>query len=517
LRSNRSLDNFYDKVAIQLNDTHPAVAIAEFMRLLVDKYGYYWETAWKITQKTFAYTNHTLMPEALERWSVDLFGKLLPRNLEIIYEINHRFLEDVRTWFPNDDELLGRLSLIEEGERKQIRMAHLACVGSHAINGVAALHTELLKKDTLKDFAKLWPEKFFNKTNGVTPRRWILLSNPKLSSLICEKIGDRWLKDLDEMRSIEKFIDDSEFCDRWRAIKQDNKRYLAAYIQKVKGLEVDVNSLFDVQVKRIHEYKRQHLAVLHIISLYNRIKQNPSIDVLPRTFIFGGKAAPGYFMAKLIIKLINAVGEVVNKDPDVRGRVKVVFLPNFSVSLGQRIYPAADLSEQVSTAGKEASGTGNMKFAMNGALTIGTLDGANIEIREEAGAENFFLFGLTAEQVYALKADGYNPKHYYENNADLKGVIDRIKCGYFSHGDRELFKPIVDSLLHHDPYMLLADYQAYSDCQDKVSQTYRDTHKWTQMSILNAARMGKFSSDRTIREYCKEIWDVKPVQIALDS
>jgi glycogen phosphorylase len=517
LRSNRSLDNFYDKVAIQLNDTHPAVAIAEFMRLLVDKYGYYWETAWKITQKTFAYTNHTLMPEALERWSVDLFGKLLPRHLEIIYEINHRFLEDVRTWFPGDDELLGRLSLIEEGERKQIRMAHLACVGSHAINGVAALHTDLLKKDTLKDFAKLWPEKFINKTNGVTPRRWILLSNPKLSSLICEKIGDRWLKDLDEMRSIEKFIDDGEFCDRWRAIKQDNKRYLAAYIQKVKGLEVDVNSLFDVQVKRIHEYKRQHLAVLHIISLYNHIKQNPSIDVLPRTFIFGGKAAPGYFMAKLIIKLINAVGEVVNKDPDVRGRIKVVFLPNFSVSLGQRIYPAADLSEQVSTAGKEASGTGNMKFAMNGALTIGTLDGANIEIREEAGAENFFLFGLTAEQVYKLKADGYSPRHYYENNSDLKGVIDRIKCGYFSHGDRDLFKPIVDSLLHHDPYMLLADYQAYSDCQDRVSQTYRDTHKWTQMSILNAARMGKFSSDRTIREYCKEIWDVKPVQIALDS
>jgi starch phosphorylase len=517
LRGNKNLDNFHDKVAIQLNDTHPAVAIAEFMRLLVDKYGYYWETAWKITQKTFAYTNHTLMPEALERWSVDLFGKLLPRHLEIIYEINHRFLEDVCTWFPGDDQLLGRLSLIEEGERKQIRMAHLACVGSHAINGVAALHTDLLKKDTLKDFAKLWPEKFYNKTNGVTPRRWILLSNPKLASLICEKIGDRWLKDLDEMRSIEKFIDDSEFCDRWRAIKQENKRSLADYILKVKGLEVDVNSLFDVQVKRIHEYKRQHLAVLHIISLYNRIKQNPSIDVLPRTFIFGGKAAPGYFMAKLIIKLVNAVGEVVNKDPDVRGRIKVVFLPNFSVSLGQRIYPAADLSEQVSTAGKEASGTGNMKFAMNGALTIGTLDGANIEIREEAGAENFFLFGLTAEQVYDLKADGYSPRHYYENNADLKGVIDRIASGYFSHGDRDLFKPIVESLLYSDPYMLLADYQAYSDCQDKVSQTYRDNHKWTQMSILNAARMGKFSSDRTIREYCKEIWEVKPVQIELDS
>jgi starch phosphorylase len=516
LRGNKNLNNFHEKFAIQLNDTHPAVAIAEFMRLLVDKHGYYWNTAWEITQKTFAYTNHTLMPEALERWPVNLFAKLLPRHIEIIYEINHRFLEDVRTWFPDDDELISRLSLIEEGYGKQIRMAHLACVGSHAINGVAALHTELLKKDTLKDFAKLWPEKIFNKTNGVTPRRWILLSNPKLAHLITEKIGDGWLKNLDELRQLENYLNDAEFCQRWREIKQENKRSLAAYILKNRGIEVDVNSLFDVQVKRIHEYKRQHLAVLQIISLYNRIKQNPHIDLVPRTFIFGGKAAPGYFMAKLIIKLVNSVAEVVNKDPDVRGRLKVVFLPNFSVSLGQRIYPAADLSEQVSTAGKEASGTGNMKFAMNGALTIGTLDGANIEIREEAGAENFFLFGLTAQEVYELKAKGYNAMPYYENNADLKAVIDRIAQGYFSHGDRELFQPIVDSLLYNDQYMLLADYQAYIDCQEQVSQVYRDKEKWTQMSILNAARMGKFSSDRTIREYCKEIWDVKPVQIEIE-
>jgi starch phosphorylase len=343
-----------------------------------------------------------------------------------------------------------------------------------------------------------------------------LLSNPKLSSLITQRIGDRWLKNLDELRKLEQFLDDAEFCRRWREIKQENKRDLAAYILRQRGVEVDVNSLFDVQVKRIHEYKRQHLAVLHVISLYNRIKHNPNIDILPRTFIFGGKAAPGYFMAKLIIKLINSVAEVVNKDPDVRGRLKVVFLPNFSVSLGQRIYPAADLSEQISTAGKEASGTGNMKFAMNGSLTIGTLDGANIEIREEAGAENFFLFGLTSEEVYALKAGGYNPMDYYENNADLKAVLDRIANGYFSHGDHDLFQPIVDTLLYGDQYMLLADYQAYIDCQEQVSQAYRDQEKWTRMSILNAARMGKFSSDRTIGEYGKEIWAVKPVSIDLE-
>jgi starch phosphorylase len=515
LRSHRDLDNFHEKVAIQLNDTHPAVAISELMRLLIDEHGYEWTKAWNIVQKTFAYTNHTLMPEALERWSLNLFGKLLPRNLEIIYDINYYFLEDVKTWFPDDEERLSRLSIIEEGYEQKIRMANLACVGSHSINGVAALHTELLKQDTLRDFAFLWPEKFFNKTNGVTPRRWILLSNPKLSALITEKIGDGWLKNLDEMRGLEAYLTDREFCDRWRTIKQENKRNLAAYILKHKDLEVDINSIFDVQVKRIHEYKRQHLALLHIITLYNRIKHNPDTDIVPRTLIFGGKAAPGYFMAKLIIKLTNAIADVVNKDPDVRGRLKVVFLPNFNVSLGHRIYPAADLSEQVSTAGKEASGTGNMKFAMNGALTIGTLDGANIEIREEAGAENFFLFGLTAEQVYALKARGYDPMDYYDSNAELKAVIDHIAGGYFSHGNKELFKPIVDSLMYHDEYMLFADYQAYVDCQEMVSEAYRDQDKWTQMSILNSARMGKFSSDRTIREYCKEIWKVQPITIEI--
>jgi len=516
LRHNENLDNLHERVAIQLNDTHPAVSIAELMRLLVDQHELYWDKAWDITQKTFAYTNHTLLPESLERWPIDLFGSLLPRHLEIIYEINHRFLEDIRTWYPGDEELAGKLSIIEEYPERAIRMANLACVGSHAVNGVAALHTELLKKTTLRDFAWLWPEKFYNKTNGVTPRRWILLSNPKLAELMTEKIGDAWLTDLDKLRQIEEFVEDPQFRARWQEIKQENKRNLAAYIWKHNNIEVDPHSIFDVQVKRMHEYKRQLLSVLHVIALYNQIKQNPNLDIVPRTFIFAGKAAPGYFMAKLVIKLINSVAEVVNKDPDVRNRLKVVFLANFSVSLGQRIYPAADLSEQISTAGKEASGTGNMKFAMNGALTIGTLDGANIEIREEARAENFFLFGLTASQVQEMKANGYNPMDYYNGNGELKNVIDNIANGYFSHGNTEIFKPIVDSLLYQDQYMLLADYQAYMDCQHRVSQAYQDQEYWTRMSIINSANMGKFSSDRTIREYCEQIWKVKPVKIELE-
>ncbi len=510
------LHNLPEAVAIQLNDTHPAVAIAEMMRLLLDEHGLAWDTAWRITQNTFAYTNHTLMPEALEKWPVSLFGFLLPRHLEIIYEINRRFLEDVKLWYPDDKEMITRLSLIEEGSEKFVRMANLACVGSHAINGVAALHTELLKQDTLRDFYKLWPEKFFNKTNGVTPRRWVLLSNPELSELFTSKIGEGWLKDMDKLQQLETYVDDPAFCKEWDQIKLDNKRSLAEYIRRHNGIQVDPHSLFDIQVKRIHEYKRQHLNVLHIITLYNRIKKNPNIDITPRTFIFGGKAAPGYFMAKLMIKLVNAVADVVNSDPDVRGRLKVVFLANFNASLGQRIYPAADLSEQVSTAGKEASGTGNMKFAMNGSLTIGTLDGANIEIREEAGAENFFLFGLTADQVYKMKAAGYNPHEYYSSNSELKAVINRIASGHFSHGDREMFKPMLDSLMYDDPYMLFADYQSYIDCQDEVSKAFMDRQKWTKMSILNSIRMGKFSSDRTIQEYCDQIWEVESVPVTLE-
>lgn len=515
LRSHESFDAFPDKVAIQLNDTHPAIGVAELMRLLIDEHQLDWHYAWDLTRRTFAYTNHTLLSEALERWPVSLFGRLLPRHLEIIYDINQHFLDEVRLKHPGDTAKLARMSLIEEGQEKQVRMAHLACVGSHTVNGVAALHTQLIKQDLMRDFYELWPEKFQNKTNGITPRRWLLMSNPKLSNLITEKIGPGWVKDLDELRSIEAFVDDPHFRAQWRQIKHENKSTLADYILRNNGIEVDVNSLFDVQIKRIHEYKRQLLDVLHIIALYNRLKADPSQDILPRTFIFGGKAAPGYFMAKMVVKLINAVGEVVNNDPDVADRLKVVFLANYSVSLGQFAYPAADLSEQISTAGKEASGTGNMKFSLNGALTIGTLDGANVEIREEVGAENFFLFGLTAQEVMAKKAAGYKPTEYYQSNPELKLVIDQMASGFFSPKEPGLFMSIVDSLLHSDEYMLLADFQAYLECQEKVSQAFRDQDNWTRMSILNVARMGKFSSDRTIAEYCKEIWNVQPIPIDL--
>lgn len=513
---NRNFDQFHEKVAIQLNDTHPSIGVVELMRLFLDKYELGWNLAWYITRNTFAYTNHTLLSEALERWPVSLFERLLPRHLEIIYEINRRFLDEVRAKYPGDEARVARMSLIEEGDEKYIRMAHLACIGSHAINGVAALHTELLKQDVLRDFYELWPEKFNNKTNGVTPRRWLSLSNPKLSALITEKIGDAWVTQLDDLKKLEAFVDDAEFCNRWRQIKQELKQELADYILLFNDIEVNPESLFDVQVKRLHEYKRQLLNVLYIITLYNRIKKNPNIEVLPRTFIFAGKAAPGYYLAKLVIKLINSVAEVVNNDPDVRGRLKVVFLEGFSVSLGQRVYPAANLSEQISTAGKEASGTGNMKFAMNGALTIGTLDGANIEIREAVGAENFFLFGLTAEEVYALKAKGYNPMDYYNANAELREVIDRIASGFFCPSNRNLFQPLVDSLLYGDQYLLFADYQSYIDCQEQVSQAYRDQENWTRMSILNTARMGQFSSDRTIREYATDIWEAEPVKVLIE-
>lgn len=511
----RTLDGFPERFTVQLNDTHPAIGIAELMRVLVDEYSMEWERAWEITRRTFAYTNHTLLPEALEKWSLPLFSSVLPRHLEIIFEINHRFLDEVRTRYPDDHDRVARVSLIDEAGERFVRMAHLACVGSHAINGVARLHTDLLKQEALRDFYELWPERFSNKTNGVTPRRFVVLSNPRLTGLLCRTIGERWLTQLDDLRKLEAHADDAAFRHEWRQIKTENKRDLARYILARTGIVVDPDSLFDIQVKRLHEYKRQHLHALHIITLYQRLKQDPTLDITPRTFIFGGKAAPGYFMAKLMIKLITGVAEVVNSDPDVRGRLKVAFIPGYSVKQGQRIFPAADLSEQISTAGKEASGTGNMKFALNGALTIGTLDGANIEIREAVGAENFFLFGLTASQVSELRRAGYSPRQYYEANAPLRAALDLIQAGAFSRGDRNLFQPLVEWLINRDEYMVLADYQSYVDCQERVDQAYRDRKQWTRMAILNVARMGRFSSDRTIREYVEEIWKVKPVAIEL--
>lgn len=515
LKSGRTLNTFHEKFAAQLNDTHPAVSVAELMRLLVDEHGMGWEEAWEVTQKTFAYTNHTLLPEALEKWPIELFGRILPRHLEIIFEINQRFLERVRIQFMGDPDKMARLSLIDESNERYVRMANLACVGSSAINGVAALHTELLKQTVLKDFHELWPDKIQNVTNGVTPRRWLVLSNPRLSNLFTEKIGDNWVHHLEDLRQLEGYADDPGFRAAWRQIKHDIKQNLATRINARMGVTVNPDSMFDIQVKRIHEYKRQHLNVLHIITLYERIRKDPNLDITPRTFIFGGKAAPGYVMAKLVIKLINSVAEVINNDPVVGDRLKVIFLPDYNVKFSQGVYPAADLSEQISTAGKEASGTGNMKFSMNGALTIGTLDGANVEIHELVGDENFFLFGLTADEVVRTKAEGYNPWDYYSSNPQLKEVIDLINSGFFSHGNRELFKPLVDSLVYSDPYMLMADYQSYIDCQDRASAAYRDQENWSRMSILNSVRMGKFSSDRSISEYCENIWKVKAVPVEL--
>jgi glycogen phosphorylase len=511
LMRGKPLEEFAAYWAVQLNDTHPSIAVAELMRLLIDEYTLDWDEAWSITQQACGYTNHTLMAEALEKWPLSLFRSLLPRHLELIYEINRRFLDDVRLRFPGDDQLARRLSLIDEGGGRHVRMAHLASVGSHAINGVAALHSELLKKTVLSDFHTVMPEKFLNVTNGVTPRRWIVLSNPQLAALITKQIGDRWIADLEhELGRLEPLAGDPAFQREWQAVKTGNKQALARMINERTGVTVDPQSLFDIQVKRLHEYKRQHLNVLYLISLYNQLRRHAA-DVTPRTVIFGGKAAPGYRMAKLIIKLINDVAAVVNNDPAVAGLLKVVFFPDFNVKNGQRVYPAADLSEQISTAGKEASGTGNMKFSMNGALTIGTLDGANIEIRDAVGHENFFLFGLTAEEVTQRKADGYSPRHVYESNPELHEAVDLISDGFFSNGDRELYRPLVDSLLERDEYMLFADYQAYLDCQQRVSDAYRDRENWTRMSILNTARVGRFSSDRSIREYCGTIWNAQPL------
>lgn len=513
LRADGKPHEFHKRWAIQLNDTHPSVSVAELMRILIDEYKVEWDTAWDTTCKTFSYTNHTLLPEALEKWSVGLFEYLIPRVLEIIYEINSRFLQEVSRLFPGDNGKLSRMSVIDETGGKYVRMANLACAGSNAINGVAALHTELLKVQVLHDWVEMFPERFHNVTNGVTPRRFVVLSNPGLTKLITESIGDKWPGRLQELSKLEPFADDASFRDQFRNVKLENKKILASLIKERTGIIVDPSSMYDIQVKRIHEYKRQHLNVLNIITRYLRIKHNPDTDIAPRTFIFGGKAAPGYYTAKLIIKLINSVGDVINSDPAVKERLKVVFFPDFNVTNAQHIYPAADLSEQISTAGKEASGTGNMKFSMNGALTIGTLDGANVEIREEVGDENFFLFGLTAEQVDESKQNSYDPHFIYDHNDELREVINLINSGFFSKGDSNLFKPITDTLLWRDPFMLMADYSLYTACQDLVAETWKNPSVWNRMAILNVARMGKFSSDRSIQDYCERIWKVKPFRI----
>jgi glycogen phosphorylase len=503
-----------EKVAIQLNDTHPTLAIPELMRVLIDLEGVDWDEAWEITKKTFAYTNHTILPEALELWPVWFFEQILPRHLQLIYDINERFIKEVKARFPDDPQRIARMSLVEEHWERKIRMAHLAIVGSHSVNGVAALHSEILKNELFRDFYEMYPEKFNNKTNGITQRRWLKMSNPLLSGLIDEYIGDAWTTDLYELQKLRQHGDDPQLLARWQQVKRRNKEDLCRYIFRHNNIEVDPDSLFDVQVKRIHEYKRQLLNVLHIITLYNRIKDNPAAQVVPRTFIFGGKAAPAYVAAKLIIRLINQVASVVNRDPDVAGRIKVVFLANYTVSLAERIFPASDLSEQISTAGTEASGTGNMKFALNGALTIGTLDGANIEIMEEVGRENIFIFGLTASEVGELKVRGYNPREFYNANWELKRVLDQIASGFFSPGNPELFRPLTDSLLNlGDHYMLLADYASYVTCQQEVGALFMQRDEWARKAILNTAGMGKFSSDRTIEEYAREIWGIEPIDI----
>lgn len=514
-KTHASFDVFADKNAIQLNDTHPAIAVAELMRVLVDLHKQPWDKAWEITVATLGYTNHTLLAEALEKWPVAMFERILPRHLQIIYEINRRFLRSIQARFPGDDARLARLSIVEEGTEKRVRMAHLAVIGSHAVNGVAALHTELLKRDVLKDFAELTPEKFSNKTNGVTPRRWLHHCNPDLSALVTDAIGPNWITNLDELEKLAPYASDAGFVEKIAAIKRKNKVSFSNYVNQKLGLKFDPDSLFDVQIKRLHEYKRQLLNALYVVRLYLDAKRDPKALEVGRTVLFGAKAAPGYRIAKLIIKLINAIGDVVNGDLDLRGRLKVSFLPNYKVSLAERIIPAADLSEQISTAGKEASGTGNMKLTMNGALTIGTLDGANVEIREAVGAENFFLFGLTADQVHEQEKRGYNPGAIYEENLRVREVLDLISSGFFSTDDPGLFRPLTDHLLTQDTYMLLADFEDYSTCQKRVSDAFRDKQKWHQMAVKNIAKVGRFSSDRTIHEYANEIWHAKPVKVQL--
>jgi starch phosphorylase len=513
-KHNKDLRDFPKLCAIQLNDTHPAISIVELMRLLMDEHEIDWDTAWEITVNTFAYTNHTLMPEALEKWPVGMMKHMLPRHMEIIYEINSRFLREVSFKWPGDTARLGRMSLIEEGSDPMVRMAYLAIVGSHSVNGVARLHTKLLVEGLVRDFYELWPEKFNSKTNGITQRRWLLAANEPLSNLITSKIGDKWVTDASELKKLLSFIDDPEFHKQWQKVKLECKTRLAAKMMKWEGMKLNPNMMFDVQVKRIHEYKRQMLNVLHCIHLYNELKMGHTENFVPRTVIFGGKAAPGYFMAKLIIKFINNVADAINSDPATKNKLRVHFLPNFRVTLAEAVMPAADLSEQISTAGTEASGTGNMKFAINGAVTIGTMDGANIEIREEVGDENIFIFGLTTKEVSEIRGKGYSPQRCYEQSPALRKVIDLIGSGFFSHEEPGLFQPILDSFFRDgDRYLILADFESYIETQKRVSEAYLDTERWTKMSIHNAANIGKFSSDRTIKQYAEEIWGVKPVAI----
>ncbi|MDW7771867.1 MAG: glycogen/starch/alpha-glucan phosphorylase [Desulfobulbaceae bacterium] len=515
LRLGKDIANLPKMWTGQLNDTHPAIAIAEMMRLLVDIHEYDWDKAWQITREMFSYTNHTLLPEALEKWPVPLFQNELPRHLEIIYEINRRFLDTVRVQYPGDNDRLRRMSIIDESGSRYVRMANLAVIGSRCVNGVAAMHTRLVKTSLFADFFAMEPERFHNITNGVTPRRWIMLSNPALTNLINSRIGHKWSTNLELLSELEPLAEDEGFLDRWMKVKQQNKQNLCEYIKDKIGISVDPSSMFDIQVKRIHEYKRQHLNILHILTLYRRIKENPDADIVPRTFIFGGKSAPSYFMAKLIIKLITSVAELVNADKDVQGRLKVVFIPNFNVKIGQRIYPAADLSEQISTAGMEASGTGNMKFSLNGALTIGTLDGANVEIREAVGSENFFLFGLTVEKLRKLRDSGYSPYSLYQDNPDLHKILNLLRDGHLSHGDAGLFRPLFDHLVHSDNFYVLADYASYVRCQDDVGRAWMDRRKWARMSVINTAGMGYFSSDRSIADYCDRIWNICPINIEI--
>ncbi len=509
------IEEFPNHWTVQLNDTHPAIAVAELMRLLIDENHFGWEKAWKITTNSVAYTNHTLLPEALEKWDLSLFASLLPRHLELIYEINRRFLQQVRLRYPGNDLILRKLSIIDEEGNKAIRMAHLATIGAHHINGVAALHSDLIKRQLLPEFAELWPQKFTNVTNGVTPRRWVALANPEMSSLVTKHVGDEWITNMELLNKLEELENDSSFLEEFRSTKLSGKRKLAGYIHRQTGILVDPSSMFDVQVKRIHQYKRQHLNALQVITQYLRIKNGQAQGMAPRTVIFGGKAAPGYYMAKLIIRFINGIAEMVNADPDMDGRLRVVFLPDYNVKLGEQVYPATDLSEQISTAGKEASGTGNMKFAMNGALTIGTLDGANIEIRQRVGEENFFLFGKTESEIMELQNNNYNPKDFIEAIPELSETLRLVQLGHFSNGDVDLFKPLINNLIENDPFFVMADFADYLRAQDNVSRAWTNRAAWNRMSLLNTARSGFFSSDRSIREYCESIWEVKPLPVEI--